>query len=76
MNYNKSRPLRVYVAFVDPFDETPICTLNLPWRRRLSALGFYSRHIIHVAKNCHKFDGGTLEGRIPITRTTLIFPRE
>lgn len=65
MKNNIFRPRRIIVTFLDPFDGEPVAENNYHYDPRLSADGFYSRHVRKVQQALKQIQSNILQGRTP-----------
>lgn len=59
------RPKIIVVKYTDPFDDVLLAESHYSYNARMSANGFYSRHVKTVAKALKSIQSSILEGRTP-----------
>ena len=65
-----SAPLlkRLYCEWLDPFDDTRLCTSDWSYEKRRSANGYYTREIKRLTQGYKSVFSDILEGRTPKTK--------
>jgi len=66
------RPRRIVVTFIDPFDDEPVAENNYAYDARLSANGFYSRHVRKMQQALKQIQSHILQGRTPRIEVCLV----
>lgn len=67
-------PSRVTVEWHDPLDGRILCSASWPYQIRRGANGWYTTEIRRLTEGYRTLFSDILEGRTPLTKTTLTTP--